>query len=175
MSRNPKENAKHIRQHVERRQLGLANPNKPPRIYPSLQKAVETRCQTARNFPGNQYLSETAAAEMVRRGTKAAASAAAGAAAEGGLQFTHDPRLLWPSVHYYTDEQVEAIYKDIQCPTALLLSVDGWPFDETRHQRALDILKPTVHKTLAGSHHFHADPDTAEAVVAEVAAFLLSP
>ena len=168
MSRNPQDVAKHIRQHVQRRQVGTMNNDKPPRVYPSLQKAVETRRQTARNFPGNQYLSETAATEMVLRGTK-------NATGEDGLQFIHDPRLLWPSVQYFTDEQVEALYEDIQCPTALLLSVDGWPFDETKHQRALDILKPVVFKTLAGSHHFHADPDTADAVVDEVASFLLSP
>jgi hypothetical protein len=165
MARNPKDFAKHIRQHIERRQLGM---QKTPRIYPSLQKAVETRCQTARNFPGNQYLSEAAATEMVLRGTRPVEDG-------GGLQFIHDPRLLWPSVQYLTHEQVEALYEDIQCPTALLLSVDGWPFEETKHQRALEILKPVVQKTLPGSHHFHADPDTAEEVVAEVAAFLHSP
>lgn len=175
MARNPRDFAKHVRQHVQRRQLGTT---KSPRIYPSLQKAVETRCQSARNFPGNQYLSETAATEMVVRGTRPVLTTTTTTTTEdaggAGLQFRHDPRLQWPSVQYFTDEQVEALYEDVQCPTQLLLSVDGWPFCKDRHQRALDILKPVVHKTLPGSHHFHADPDTADQVVDEVAAFLLS-
>jgi hypothetical protein len=160
--RNPQDVAKHIRQHVERRQLGTMV-SKPPRVYESIQKAVETRCQTARNFPGQQYLSPAAATEMVLRGSQPV---------NGGLQFRHDPRLQWPSAQYFTVEQVEAVYRDIQCPTALLLAQDGWPFDEDRRQRTLELLQPTVCKTLPGSHHFHADLDTADAVVAEVAAFL---
>lgn len=171
-ARKTQDFSKHVRQHVQRRQLGMT---KAPRVYPTLQKAVETRCQTARNFPGNQYLSETAATEMVLRGTRPAVeNNSDGNGSSGALSFIHDPRLLWPSVQYCTNEQVEALYEDVQCPTALLLSVDGWPFEPDRHQRVLDILKPVVHKTLPGSHHFHADPDTAQPVVEEVAAFLTS-
>jgi pimeloyl-ACP methyl ester carboxylesterase len=167
--------AKHIRQHVERRQLGNALlQSKAPRVYESLQKAVETRCQTARNFPGKQYLSEGAATEMVLRGSKPVHGENNGNGGSG-IQFRHDPRLQWPSAVYFTNEQVEAVYQDIQCPTALLLSIDGWPFDAQKNERALDILKPTVFKTLPGSHHFHTDLDTADAVVAEVLAFLQSP
>jgi hypothetical protein len=185
MARPAPDLAKHVRQHVQRRQLGLS---KPPRIYPQLSQAVAARCQTARNFPGHQYLSEAAATEMVLRGTRPVDnnnkdvngggggnnSTSASGGGVVGLSFVHDPRLLWPSVQFCTDEQVEGLYDDIQCPTAILLSVDGWPFDPERHQRALDRLKPVVHKTLPGSHHFHADPDTVEAVVEEVAAFLCS-
>lgn len=130
--------------------------------------AVETRCQTAKNFPGNQYLSKVAAKEMVLRGSRPATTSEG----ESGVQFCHDPRLQWPSLQYFTPEQVEAVYKDIQCPTALLLAEDGWPFDEERYQRTLELLKPAVVHKLPGSHHFHADPDTADAVVDAVAEFL---
>lgn len=164
MPKNPKDTAKHIRQNAARRQVGTSI-NKPPRVYESLQKAVETRCRTAQNFPGNQYISETAATEIVLRGTRVVGG-------DQGWQFRHDSRLQWPSIQYFTNEQVEGIYEDIQCPTALLLSVDGWPFDTERHARTLELLKPTIFKTLSGSHHFHTDLDTADAVVEEVAAFL---
>jgi hypothetical protein len=149
---------------------------KPPRIfYPSLQRAVKARMQTATNFPGQQYLSETAATEMVLRSSKFSGASSNSNSTSCPLQFIHDPRLQWPSAKYFTDEQVEAVYRDNQCTTALLLSVDGWPFDNVKHERTLDILQPTVFRTLPGSHHFHADPDTADAVVAEVAAFLQAP
>jgi hypothetical protein len=135
--------------------------------------------QTATKFPGRQYLSETAATELVVRGTRpvlteqeATSPPAPDAHAPRGWQFRHDPRLPWPSLQYYTPEQVEAIYQAIQCPVALLLAIDGWPFDAERHARTLTLLRPVVTHTLPGSHHFHADPDTADAVVQAVAAFL---
>jgi len=174
--------AKHIRQHVQRRQVGIQNmSNKPIRVYPSLEKAVETRCRTAQSFPGDQSLSLEASREMVLRGSRPVVVADADnnggetAATTEGVQFRHDPRLQWPSLQYFTIEQTEALYKDIQCPTALLLAENGWPFDAERHQRTLDLLQPVLFKTLPGSHHFHADPDTADAVVDEVAKFLRRP
>jgi pimeloyl-ACP methyl ester carboxylesterase len=164
LARNSQDVSKHVRQHVLRRRLGLQS-NKSSRIYPSLQKAIETRCLTATNFPGNQYLSEAAARELVLRGTKSADN-------NGGVQFIHDPRLQWPSAQYFTKEQVDGLYHDIQCPTALLLATDGWPFDQDSSQRTLDLLRPTKYRMLPGSHHFHADPDTCDLVAREVIDFI---
>ena len=181
LARKTHDVAKHIRQHVQRRQVGIQNmSNKPIRVYPSLEKAVETRCRTAQSFPGDQSLSLQASREMVLRGSRPVVVADADnnggeAATKEGVQFRHDPRLQWPSLQYFTVEQTEALYQDIQCPTALLLAEKGWPFDAERHQRTLDLLQPVLHKTLPGSHHFHADPDTADAVVDEVAKFLRRP
>ena len=190
LPRNPKDVAKHVRQHVQRRQAALSKYNdsnngngnsKPtPRIYPSMEKAVETRCQTARNFPGDQTLSHEAAYEMVQRGTKSVPAFVNGTQNNAqqqaqGIQFIHDPRLQWPSLQFFTVEQTEALYEDIACPTALLLAERGWPFDPDRHRIMLNLLQPVVHLTLPGSHHFHADPDTAPAVVAAVADFLMEP
>jgi hypothetical protein len=184
LSRHSQEFSKHVRKSVQRRQLGMV---KPPRLYPSLPLAVAARMQTATNFPGNQYLSETAATELVLRGAVEVNPTTAveiGNAVEDttsnsatleevrGWQFRHDPRLQWPSIQYCTNEQVEAIYQDIKCPVALLLATDGWPFDSVRHERTIELLRPTMLQTLPGSHHFHADPETADAVVAAVANFL---
>uniref|UniRef100_A0A7S3L5U5 AB hydrolase-1 domain-containing protein n=1 Tax=Amphora coffeiformis TaxID=265554 RepID=A0A7S3L5U5_9STRA len=158
--------AKHVRQHVKKRMVGNAHP-KEPRVYPSLEKAVQTRCFTAKNFPGNQWLSTEASTELVLRGSVPVEGSDSGA-----LKFRHDPRLLWPSLQYFTPEQVDAVFDDVQCPTALILAEDGWPFDEDRAKATVERLKPVVYTTLPGSHHFHADPETADRVAEEVISFL---
>lgn len=164
--RNASDVSKHIRQHVQKRLEGNKNP-KQPRVYPSLEKAVQTRCMTAQYSPGNQWLSVAAAREIVLRATEAVPNEP-----EGSVRFRHDPRLQWPSLQYFTAEQVNALYDNIQCPTALILAKDGWPFSEDRMQASLELLQPVLYTTLPGSHHFHADPESAEAVVQEVVSFL---
>ncbi|KAL7566571.1 hypothetical protein ACA910_000639 [Epithemia clementina (nom. ined.)] len=186
LARNPRDIAKHVRAHVSRRLMGNASP-RTPRLYPTLELAVETRCKTAENFPGNQWLSTEAATEMVLRGSIPVTSststngdgdgAGAGNTANGdavitGFQFRHDPRLQWPSCQFLTWEQTQALYQDLQCPVALLLAKDGWPFDEDKVKEARDLLKPVMFETLPGSHHFHADPDTAGKVSEKVVEFL---
>lgn len=157
--------AKHIRSHIERRQAGNAKLVMESRIiYPSVDVAVRLRRKTATGLPGNQYLSVEAAKEMILRGSEIDD--------EGRVKFLHDPRLRWPSAHYFTAEQTEALYKDIQCPTCLLRAEDGWPVEEEKAERLIQILKPKVMKTLRGSHHFHADPLTSLAVAEEIIKFL---
>lgn len=166
--------SKHVRKAVQRRHEG--NPRfypqfttknkdpKGPRIYPSLELAVDTRCRTAGHAPGNQYLSKKAACEMVKRGTLEKEN--------GGVQFRHDPRLQWPSLQYMSHDQVQGLYNDIQCPVCLLMAEDGWPLDQKVVDRVKELLQPTVFQMLKGSHHFHADPDTCEAVADAVIPFL---
>lgn len=157
--------SKHIRNHIERRQTGnikLAIEKR--QQYPSLETAVRIRRNTATNFPGNQYLSVEAAKEMVLRGSDITE--------DGMVQFRHDPRLRWPSAHYFTQEQTEALYIDIQCPTCVLTAVDGWPMENEKRERLMQLLKPQVVKSLPGSHHFHADPGTAPVVAEEAINFL---
>lgn len=163
LSRPARDIAKHVRQHVLRRQMVS---NKPPRVYPSIEQAVETRCQTARNFPGNQWLSTEAARDMVERATIVDNET-------GGVRFVHDPRMQWPSVQYFTDEQTMGVFKDIQCNTALLLAQDGWPFPEDQLKQVVDVLLPTKFGKLPGSHHFHADPESFEVVGDEIVNFLI--
>lgn len=102
---------------------------------------------------------------MVLRGTRVVDDS-------GAVQFIHDPRLQWPSVQYFTTEQVEGLYQDIQCPTALFQGDDGWPFDEAVSNRCLQLLEPIIHKKLPGSHHLHSDPDTAPRVAEEIIEFI---
>lgn len=164
LDRKPQDIAKHIRNHIHRRQSGNVKLLMEARMqYPSLDVAIRLRCKTATNFPGEQYLSTEAAREMVLRGS---------IMENGKVRFRHDPRLRWPSAHYFTSDQTEALYEDIQCPTCLLAAHDGWPIEDKKRERIQSILKPQVTKTLPGSHHFHADPTTAPRVLQEIMDFL---
>jgi pimeloyl-ACP methyl ester carboxylesterase len=156
--------AKHVRSHIDQRRKGNVEPQAPS-IYPSIQIAVETRCATAKAFPGKQYISEQAAYELVRRASKDV---------EGGIQFLHDPRLKWPSIQYFTPEQTESLYKDAQCEACLLLGHDGMPWGEERTERIRQLLQPSRFEVLPGSHHFHMDPESAVKVAHVVTDFLAS-
>mmetsp|Transcript_13158 Transcript_13158/g.28557 ORF Transcript_13158/g.28557 Transcript_13158/m.28557 type:complete len:432 (-) Transcript_13158:1427-2722(-) len=157
------------------------------RVYPNLDAAVDVRVNTARLTPGNQYLSREAARAMVERATVSyvttpAAQAALSAARAAGenvqgftdesVVFRHDPRLQWPSLQYFTREQVDAIYADVKCPVCLISAQDGWPFGERERKSVQELLRPAYFTTLPGSHHFHADPDSFGAVFDEVVAFI---
>ena len=165
LARNTGDVARHVRQHVQKRMTGNQS-DREPRIYPSLEKAVQVRCQTVQNFPGDQYLSKEAAREMVLRGVRPIGTDGS------SVQFRHDPRLQWPSIHYYTVEQTEALYEQMKCPKAMIVGNDGWPFDEDKFGRCLELLKPEHFVRLPGSHHFHADPTTAASVAVEVLNFI---
>lgn len=171
LARNPSDAAKHVRNHVRRRLIRneQTNNNKQSRIYPSLEKAIEVRRDTARNMPGNQSLSQEAAEKIVSRGSK---QIPVNQESNQGIQFCHDPRLHLPSLQYFTQEQTNALYKDISCPTALFLAEDGWPSEEEKLQSQMDLLKPATFARLPGSHHFHLDPESAEIVSNRVIQFL---
>lgn len=180
MTRPSKEFTKHIRDNIMQRQKQLP-PSlvKPPRIYPTLHQAITTRMATVKKFPGRQYISEVTATELVVRGTKTIQDENATTMNDStdmivGYQFRHDPRLQLPSMQYCTVEQVEAMYTNIQCPIALILAEEGWPMSNDKQQSTMiqEYIQPKVFLTLPGSHHFHADPDTAEAVVDAVVQFL---
>jgi pimeloyl-ACP methyl ester carboxylesterase len=175
LARPARDVAKHVRAHVERRLKNNAYNNSngsTPRIYPSLDLAVKARCQTARNFPGQQWLSEAAAREMVMRGSAPVQTTGDDDddGSQSSVQFRHDPRLLWPSLQFFTAEQNEALYQDIMCSTAFIHAEHGWPLDADQKQRFMDLLGDSVDmvECLPGSHHFHADPETAPAVAQAV-------
>jgi hypothetical protein len=142
---------------------------------------------TARTFPGNQRLSHPAALELVKRGTRPAASSGDSAAEKvqipdnpndelhhsGPVQFVHDPRLSWPSAQYFTEEQNDAIYRSIQCPVAFFRAHDGWPFEESKMESVRMLLNPDLFEIMPGSHHFHADPETAPDVADAVVSWLV--
>jgi len=153
--------AKHIRAHVRARQKGVPSTRKE---YASVAQATAVRQKTATLLPGNQYLSEASARAMVERGTTPNPN--------GSVSFCHDPRLTWPSIVYMTPEQTHVILQEISCPTLFLRAKDGWPIDTETMDKLLEALQPTQTMELHGSHHFHADPDTAPAVRNAILEFL---
>lgn len=154
-----------IRSHIEARQKGARS----NRIYKSLDQAVQTRRMTAAKAPGKQSLSLEAATEMVTRAVLPVTNPEDGTE---GFSFRHDTRLLWPSLQYLMPEQIDSIMKSVECPTCILAAEEGWPFKKERVDKAVELLEPCVHKILPGSHHLHADPETAEAVLDEVYHFV---
>eukprot|EP00980_Cylindrotheca_fusiformis_P007461 scaffold1538_cov109-Cylindrotheca_fusiformis.AAC.3 len=154
-----------FQKHVQQRLKG-----KPPSsVYDSMESAVKTRCASAKTLPGNLYISERAATELVTRATTPLA--------DGKLQFNYDQRLKWPSMLMLTEEQVYQLYRDIASSgtrTAVLLAKEGLPFPQNAVAKAKELLKPEVFPLLPGSHHFHMDPESYQRVVDEIVAFLES-
>jgi pimeloyl-ACP methyl ester carboxylesterase len=189
LPRAASDTAHHIRSHL------LARENRPTstrRVYANLQEAVTSRCRTAQTFPGHQWISREAATALVLRGSRpvdssstATMNGADDIAAnttttnnneptnnDSPLQFIHDPRLSWPSLQYLTPDQVLGVYDAIHCPTALLLAHSGWPIDTDQYpqqrEQIRQRLRPAYIESFPGSHHFHADPETAPPVIQAV-------
>lgn len=147
----------------------------PPRtkVYASLDAAIEARLSAVGRMPGEQWLSFEAARDMVLRATAPAPSAAPGGG--GAVVFRHDPRLQWPSLQYYTREQVAAFFRRICAvgkPVCFLYAADGWPVDAEDASMIADMLRPECLKRLSGSHHMHADPDSVDVVANEIMLFM---
>jgi hypothetical protein len=186
MAHESKEFIKHLRKGTDKR-LHSTKPlqSQQQRIYSSINDAVKVRMNTPKQFPGSQYISEVTATELVVRGTKPTISSSSTTDCSfndsnntniQGYTFRHDVRLQWPSIQYYTNEQVDIIYQHIVCPTLLLIAQDGFPFSIEKQDHIQEIFSkntPIVIKTLPGSHHFHSDPDTCHTVVNEIANFII--
>jgi pimeloyl-ACP methyl ester carboxylesterase len=162
LARKPEDAAKHAREHVIQRRIATRT----PRTYPSLKVAIKSRRMAATKLPGNQILSYEAAEELVLRATRRDND-------NQQVQFCHDVRFQWPSIQYMTWHQVEGIFDAVDSQVCLLLAENGWPFDPFKIERTKELLTPSHFQILPGSHYFHADPGTAEAVAQAVLQFLL--
>ena len=152
---------------------GTSTSNNRAKVYSNLEAAIKARLSTTERMPGDQTLSYEAARDMVVRATL---PANINDNDNEAVVFRHDPRLQWPSLQYYTREQVEAFMRDVRTstvPTCFLSAADGWPTDAWIESVVKDELQPVHLKQLSGSHHFHADPDTVGAVTREVVAFII--
>lgn len=183
---NPRDAVSQIRSHVSQRQR-MGPLGRPRVLYPSLERAIERRQKAATLAPGgNQYLSPEAAKELVVRSMEAVydgegnvdddddddADGITGTSSSiRGYQFRHDARLMWPSLQYLTVEQIQSILEGVECPVCIIAAEDGYPFAKDRIDRVIAALEPQTYQILPGSHHLHADPDTADAVVDVVCDF----
>ena len=151
------------------------------RKYPHIDAAIAARMKTATFSPGNQYISREATMALVGRATiradeeinnKVAGGEEIPPTYQGPLYFRHDSRLMWPSFHYFSQDQVYAMLSDVQCTTCIVMANDGWPIDENELEKALGILEPHIFLKLPGSHHAHADPEDFPAISAAIHDFL---
>ena len=133
--------------------------------YPSKEVAIHTRMETAKVFPGDQWIREESATLLVERASTTMQE-------DGQLQFLHDARLKWPNLLTTTPEQLKAAYAAVQCPTLILCGESGMPFSEQQKTAAESSIRYCRLDTLPGSHHFHLDPDTSGLVCETVVDFL---
>jgi pimeloyl-ACP methyl ester carboxylesterase len=187
----PENTASTIRNHVTQRRL-TGPTGRRHTFYPTLDRCIEARQKSAqRSKGGHQYISLEAATELITRATIAVYDnnenentnakeevddddfvTIATPSSIIGYKFRHDTRLLWPSLQYLSSDQIDYIMKEVEAPVCILSAEDGYPFEKDRIDRAIQNLKPKIYKTLPGSHHLHADPDTADAVVDTIYDFL---
>jgi pimeloyl-ACP methyl ester carboxylesterase len=184
----PENTASTIRNHVTQRRL-TGPAGRKHTLYPTLDRCIEARRKSAqRNKGGHQYISLEAATELITRATIAVYGTDENENTSAkkddvivtttdptsiiGYKFRHDARLLWPSLQYLSSDQIDYIMKEVEAPVCILSAEDGYPFEKDRIDRAIQNLKPKICKTLPGSHHLHADPDTADAVVDTIYDFL---
>jgi pimeloyl-ACP methyl ester carboxylesterase len=165
LARKSEEAAKHAREHIVQRRVATRTSKQPPRTFRSLEVAIKSRRMAATKLPGNQILSYEAAEELVIRATRRDDH-------NQGVQFIHDARFQWPSIQYMTWHQVEGIFDAVDSQVCILLAENGWPFDPSKIERTKELLAPSHFQILPGSHYFHADPGTAEAVAEAVLQFL---
>jgi pimeloyl-ACP methyl ester carboxylesterase len=166
LARKAEDAAKHARAHIVQRRIATRTSIQPPRMYRSIAVAIKSRRMAATKLPGNQILSYEAAEQLVIRATRRADDD------NQEVQFCHDARFQWPSIQYMTWHQVEGIFDAVECQVCILLAENGWPFDPSQTERIKELLTPSHFQILPGSHYFHADPGTAEAVVQAVSQFL---
>ena len=189
LPRQAQDTSKHVRSHIQKRteyniQSSIVDnededgvSSRQPRLYRDLEVAIKTRKLAATNMPGSQSMSYECAQALV---TRAITTNGSESNQEDGVYFHHDVRYHHPSIQYMTWEQMEGIFqaagKGLPGGIGILLAEQGWPFPKHHMERTLELLQPAIVERLPGSHYFHADPDTMEAVSKQVCEFLsLSP
>lgn len=123
--------------------------NRRARPYPSFMSAAEARAQTAKTFPGDQFLSIEAALPLVKRGTRVHEDSEE-------CTFTHDPRLVQASATYMPEEAVMGYLSTVQVPTAIILGSRGWPYptvDQRHHALAGSLAR---HRAAVEAHGWEA-------------------
>ena len=115
-----------------------------PRIFPSLEAAIEARRRDSDLDPSSARL-------LVERGTEPVA---------GGVIFTSDPRLKTRSRVRFTEDQVLAFLRAISCPVLAVRASQGWPFPEDLVGARKAAVPDLTVAEVDGGHHVHlTDPD----------------
>ena len=110
-----------------------------PRIFPDLDSAVVARRR-------DTDLPTDASRRLVERGTEVV---------EGGVRFTHDPRLKTRSRLRFTEDQVLAFLAAIECPVLAVKASQGWPFPEDIVEARMAVIPRLERAEVDGGHHVH--------------------
>jgi pimeloyl-ACP methyl ester carboxylesterase len=110
-----------------------------PRLFPDLDAAVEARLR-------DSDLDTGAARLLVERGSETV---------EGGVRFTHDPRLRTRSRTRLTENQVLAFLSAITCPVLAVRALQGWPFPMDVVMNRLRHIADLETAEIEGGHHVH--------------------
>jgi pimeloyl-ACP methyl ester carboxylesterase len=124
------------------------------RVFPDLDAAVAARVRDSDLDSGSARL-------LVERGTEAV---------DGGVRFTHDPRLRTRSRVRLTERQVLAYLAAIECPVLAVGARQGWPFPKDVVARRLATVGDVERVEVDGGHHVHLTHP--ERVAPVVSAFL---
>jgi len=81
-----------------------------------------------------------------------------------------DPKLRLASSSYLTEEQVQAVLREVTCPTLGLLGNDGYIVKRPETAERIQCISDLEVVTLDGHHHLHLDHP--EIVASEVNNFL---
>jgi pimeloyl-ACP methyl ester carboxylesterase len=110
-----------------------------PRLFPDFDAAVKARLR-------DSDLDTEAAKLLVERGSEET---------EGGVRFTHDPRLRTRSRTRLTEDQVLAFLEAIECPVLAVRALQGWPFPEEIVAARLKTIANLETAEIDGGHHVH--------------------
>jgi pimeloyl-ACP methyl ester carboxylesterase len=109
------------------------------RLFPELDAAIKARLR-------DSDLDTEAARLLVDRGSEEF---------EGGVRFTHDPRLRTRSRTRLTENQVLAFLSAITCPVLAVRALQGWPFPEDLVMARLKTIADLETAEIEGGHHVH--------------------
>jgi pimeloyl-ACP methyl ester carboxylesterase len=110
-----------------------------PRVFSNLESAVIARMR-------DTDLDRESAKVLVERGTEGV---------EGGIRFTHDPRLRTRSRLRLTENQALAFLRSITCPVLAIRALQGWPFPVEVFNGRMTAIPDLQLVEIDGGHHVH--------------------
>jgi len=161
----PEDACKGFRNAVTSQVIFLTTPHS---TYSSIDDMVDQRLKTLTSHPGNQTLSRKSAERLVKHAAIEVSSSSSSSLSSSSTdistrkiyKFTHDKRVVSPSLLFVDEVQSISFLKAIQCPTLILQAENGWPMDEATRKERLAAIQIKTHILLPGSHHFHLDEET---------------
>ena len=111
------------------------------KIHPNLEAMINARLQV-------NHISREGARIIVERNA---------VEVNNGFGWRTDPRLLWPSPQYMTEEQVLTIFKANKVPTLLAMAKDGYLQSRAETANRINAFLNIRVVEFQGNHHFHLD------------------